>query len=155
MPPAKNGNWKPSAGPTKLTSGDEKMRPSERRILTSLYPCPVSRDGGISYYIWGHFGLFFCTSAEMALLHSEGETVVCYQSTHYCHSVPKSVGAEGDFWYFPLSETHINSTNWLTRHSFHGFPGLFTDTSEHIRFYSIVFYFLVFRSPQLLFLAVD
>jgi len=29
------------------------------------------------------------------------------------------------------------------------------DEVQHIRFYSIVFYFLVFRSPQLLFLAVD
>jgi len=33
---------------------------------------------------------------------------------------------------------------WVTTNVVHGYPGLFTDTSEHIRFYSVVFYFVVF-----------
>ena len=46
----------------------------------------------------------------------------------------------------PLPTTAVSNDHWTARpnHGLHGFPGLFTDTSEHIRFYSIVFYFLVF-----------
>ena len=34
------------------------------------------------------------------------------------------------------------------QHRLHGFPGLFTDTSEHIRFFSLLFLFSTVSFPR-------
>jgi len=58
-------------------------------------------------------------------------------STELVHSTP------GLKLSFSANPSH-RSLPFLLPDWLHGFPGLFTDTSENIRFYSVVFYFVVF-----------
>jgi len=44
----------------------------------------------------------------------------------------------------------VEIRTYISFYWLHGFPGLFTDTTEHIRFF-----FLLFLSPLLVFRAVD
>ena len=62
---------------------------------------------------------------------------------HFHHPLPLHSFTPGLKLSFSANPSH-RSLPFLLPDWLHGFPGLFTDTSEHIRFYSIVFYFVVF-----------
>ena len=62
---------------------------------------------------------------------------------HFHHPLPLHSSTPDLKPSFSANPSH-RSPPFLLPDWLHGFPGLFTDTSEHIRFYSIIFYFVVF-----------
>ena len=63
---------------------------------------------------------------------------------HFHHPLPLHSSTPGSKLFFFSANPFHRSLPFLLPDWLHGFPGLFTDTSEHIRFYSSLFYFVVF-----------